>query len=91
MIGTAVCVLIQGAFDQNAGEKCIRVPEFDTIQLHGGQRPDTATNARAVPIYASTSFVFNNSAVRHQFPSAKIVLLTTIQHGADLFNLRYDF
>ncbi|PBK63636.1 O-acetylhomoserine ami [Armillaria solidipes] len=37
-------------------------PEFDTIQLHGGQRPDTATNARAVPIYASTSFVFNNSA-----------------------------
>ncbi|KAK0218739.1 Cys/Met metabolism PLP-dependent enzyme-domain-containing protein [Armillaria fumosa] len=37
-------------------------PEFDTIQLHGGQSPDTATNARAVPIYASTSFVFNNSA-----------------------------
>ncbi|KAK0447368.1 Cys/Met metabolism PLP-dependent enzyme-domain-containing protein [Desarmillaria tabescens] len=37
-------------------------PEFDTIQLHGGQKPDTATNARAVPIYASTSFVFNNSA-----------------------------
>ncbi|KAG6811366.1 hypothetical protein H0H92_007751 [Tricholoma furcatifolium] len=36
-------------------------PEFDTIQLHGGQTPDSATNARAVPIYASTSFVFNNS------------------------------
>ncbi|KAG6844427.1 hypothetical protein H0H87_007029 [Tephrocybe sp. NHM501043] len=36
-------------------------PEFDTIQLHGGQAPDTATNARAVPIYASTSFVFNSS------------------------------
>lgn len=36
-------------------------PEFDTIQLHGGQAPDSATNARAVPIYASTSFVFNNS------------------------------
>ncbi|KAH0580479.1 hypothetical protein H2248_001978 [Termitomyces sp. 'cryptogamus'] len=36
-------------------------PEFDTLQLHGGQEPDTATNARAVPIYASSSFVFNNS------------------------------
>lgn len=40
-----------------------RQPEFDTIQLHGGQTPDSATNARAVPIYASTSFVFNDSAV----------------------------
>ncbi|KAF9533648.1 Cys/Met metabolism PLP-dependent enzyme-domain-containing protein [Crepidotus variabilis] len=37
-------------------------PEFDTIQLHGGQTPDPTTNARAVPIYASTSFVFNDSA-----------------------------
>ncbi|EKM76361.1 hypothetical protein AGABI1DRAFT_115905 [Agaricus bisporus var. burnettii JB137-S8] len=36
-------------------------PEFDTIQLHGGQAPDKATNARAVPIYASTSFTFNSS------------------------------
>ncbi|KZT33352.1 putative O-acetylhomoserine-lyase [Sistotremastrum suecicum HHB10207 ss-3] len=37
-------------------------PEFDTLQLHGGQIPDPTTNARAVPIYASTSFVFNDSA-----------------------------
>ncbi|KAH7334120.1 O-acetylhomoserine ami [Rhizoctonia solani] len=36
-------------------------PEFDTLQLHAGQTPDPATNARAVPIYASTSFVFNDS------------------------------
>ncbi|KAF6756733.1 Cys/Met metabolism PLP-dependent enzyme-domain-containing protein [Ephemerocybe angulata] len=36
-------------------------PEFDTIQVHGGQIPDSATNARAVPIYASTSFAFNDS------------------------------
>ncbi|CAE6475207.1 unnamed protein product [Rhizoctonia solani] len=36
-------------------------PEFDTLQLHAGQIPDPATNARAVPIYASTSFVFNDS------------------------------
>jgi hypothetical protein len=41
-----------------------REPEFDTLQLHAGQAPDTATNARAPPIYASTSFVFNDSAVR---------------------------
>ncbi|KAH8556194.1 putative O-acetylhomoserine [Umbelopsis sp. PMI_123] len=34
---------------------------FDTLQLHAGQEPDTATNARAVPIYASSSFVFNNT------------------------------
>ncbi|CAE6484930.1 unnamed protein product [Rhizoctonia solani] len=36
-------------------------PEFDTLQLHAGQTPDPTTNARAVPIYASTSFVFNDS------------------------------
>ncbi|RFU32673.1 hypothetical protein B7463_g3686, partial [Scytalidium lignicola] len=35
---------------------------FETLQLHAGQTPDPATNARAVPIYASTSFVFNDSA-----------------------------
>ncbi len=35
---------------------------FETLQVHAGQeQPDTATDARAVPIYASTSFVFNNS------------------------------
>lgn len=35
---------------------------FETLQLHAGQTPDTATNARAVPIYATTSFTFNDSA-----------------------------
>ena len=34
---------------------------FETLQLHVGQeKPDPATGARAVPIYASTSFVFDN-------------------------------
>lgn len=33
---------------------------FDTLQLHAGQQVDSATNARAVPIYASTSFTFNS-------------------------------
>ena len=44
----------------------IREPEFETLQLHAGQEPDPATNARAPPIYASTSFVFNNSQVCFQ-------------------------
>lgn len=35
---------------------------FETLCLHAGQEVDPATNARAVPIYASTSFVFNDSA-----------------------------
>ena len=34
----------------------------ETIALHGGQKPDTATNARAVPIYQTTSYVFNDTA-----------------------------
>ncbi|KAJ7152019.1 Cys/Met metabolism PLP-dependent enzyme-domain-containing protein [Mycena filopes] len=39
-----------------------KAPEYDTLQVHGGQTPDLATNARAVPIYASASFVFDSSA-----------------------------
>ena len=36
--------------------------KFETLQLHAGQKsPDSATGARAVPIYASSSYVFNNS------------------------------
>jgi O-acetylhomoserine/O-acetylserine sulfhydrylase len=34
---------------------------FDTLQLHAGQQPDPTTNSRAVPIYQTTSYVFNNS------------------------------
>ncbi|KAJ7609041.1 Cys/Met metabolism PLP-dependent enzyme-domain-containing protein [Roridomyces roridus] len=37
-----------------------REPDFETLQLHAGQVPDPTTNARAVPIYATTSFVFNS-------------------------------
>lgn len=36
---------------------------FETIQLHAGQEsPDPATDARAVPIYQTTSYVFRDSA-----------------------------
>lgn len=34
---------------------------FDTLSLHAGQAPDTATGARATPIYLTTSFVFRDS------------------------------
>ncbi|MGI6028189.1 MAG: O-acetylhomoserine aminocarboxypropyltransferase/cysteine synthase family protein [Candidatus Heteroscillospira sp.] len=37
--------------------------KFETLQLHVGQeQPDPATDARAVPIYATTSYVFRDSA-----------------------------
>ena len=35
--------------------------KFDTLSLHAGQRPDPATGARAVPIYQTTSFVFEDT------------------------------
>jgi O-acetylhomoserine (thiol)-lyase len=34
---------------------------FETLALHGGQVPDACTNARAVPIYQTTSYVFNDA------------------------------
>ncbi|MGQ9806101.1 MAG: O-acetylhomoserine aminocarboxypropyltransferase/cysteine synthase family protein [Chlorobiales bacterium] len=34
---------------------------YETLQVHAGQLPDSATNSRAVPIYQTTSYVFNNS------------------------------
>ncbi|MBI9070082.1 MAG: O-acetylhomoserine aminocarboxypropyltransferase/cysteine synthase [Melioribacteraceae bacterium] len=34
---------------------------FETLQLHAGQTPDSATNSRAVPIYQTSSYVFNDA------------------------------
>ncbi len=34
---------------------------FETLQLHAGHEPDSTTNSRAVPIYQTSSYVFNNS------------------------------
>ena len=40
-----------------------RILKFETLQLHVGQeKPDPVTDARAVPIYATTSYVFKDSA-----------------------------
>ena len=38
-------------------------PQFrpETLAIHAGQSPDPATNARAVPIYATTSYVFDDA------------------------------
>ena len=33
----------------------------DTLALHAGQRPDPTTGARAVPVYNSTSYVFDDA------------------------------
>jgi O-acetylhomoserine (thiol)-lyase len=42
-------------------EEIERPMGFSTRSLHAGQKPDAATGARAVPIYQTTSFVFENS------------------------------
>ncbi len=34
---------------------------FETLQLHAGQTPDKETNSRAVPIYQTTSYLFDNA------------------------------
>ena len=34
---------------------------FETLQLHAGQQPDPVTGARAVPLYQTTSFTFQNA------------------------------
>lgn len=38
-----------------------RAYRFETLQLHAGQHPDTATGARALPIYQTTSYQFNDT------------------------------
>src|SRR3990170_151049 len=35
---------------------------FETLQVHAGQEPAPGTNARAVPIYQTTSYTFDDSA-----------------------------
>lgn len=35
--------------------------KFETLQIHAGAAPDPVTNARATPIYKTTSYVFNNA------------------------------
>ncbi|MGZ3584679.1 MAG: O-acetylhomoserine aminocarboxypropyltransferase/cysteine synthase family protein [Ktedonobacterales bacterium] len=43
------------------GDEASHVFDFDTRAIHAGQRPDPYTGARAVPIYQTTSFVFEDT------------------------------
>src|ERR1700723_870598 len=47
--------------EQTMADNIERTPGFATQSLHAGQKPDPTTGARAVPIYQTTSFVFENS------------------------------
>ncbi len=38
-----------------------RTPHFDTLAIHGGHRGDPVTKARAVPIYQTTSYLFDST------------------------------
>ena len=38
-----------------------RTPHFETLQVHAGQDPAPGTNARAVPIYQTTSYTFDSA------------------------------
>src|SRR5713101_8044152 len=44
-----------------ANEQDTPTPHFNTLAIHGGQSPDPTTNARAVPIYQTTSYLFNDA------------------------------
>ena len=49
--------------NEQKGKKIMSEYKFETLQLHVGQETaDPATDARAVPIYATTSYVFHDSA-----------------------------
>jgi O-acetylhomoserine (thiol)-lyase len=49
--------------NEGAGTAEAAAPQgFETLALHAGQDPDPTTNARAVPIYQTTSYVFDSAA-----------------------------
>ncbi|WP_306591190.1 O-acetylhomoserine aminocarboxypropyltransferase/cysteine synthase family protein [Geothrix sp. 21YS21S-4] len=43
------------------GATATRTPRFETLALHGGHSPDSDTKSRAVPIYQTTSYVFDSA------------------------------
>ena len=66
--------------------------KFETLQVHAGQEtPDPATDARAVPIYASTSFVFGdsqNAADRFGLRAGGNIYGRLTNHTQDVFERR---
>ncbi|MDQ2683293.1 MAG: PLP-dependent transferase, partial [Chloroflexota bacterium] len=47
--------------EQNGHHDDDHVFGFDTLTVHAGQRPDPTTGARAMPIYQTSSFVFEDT------------------------------
>lgn len=66
--------------------------KFETLQLHVGQEtPDTATDSRAVPIYATTSYVFKNcehAAARFNLTDAGNIYGRLTNSTQDVFEKR---
>ena len=57
--------------------------QFETKQIHSGAQPDPTTNARATPIYKTTSYVFNSTEhAKNLFALADFgnIHLAIIQH-----------
>ncbi len=52
---------LNGAAPRERTERPTRRFGFDTRSVHAGQRPDPYTGARAMPIYQTTSFVFEDT------------------------------
>lgn len=50
-----------GSINQNKKEMATNQFKFETLQVHAGQEADKTTNARALPIYQTTSYVFNDA------------------------------
>ena len=50
---------------------------FETLQLHAGQTPDKETKSRAVPIYQTTSYVFDD-AQEGEDPLESLVISTHV-------------
>ena len=58
---SACGTVAKGEQNMNRTTRAERTLHFETLQLHAGQeQPDPATDARAVPIYATSSYVFHD-------------------------------
>lgn len=52
---------------------------FETLQVHAGQQPDPVTGSRALPIYQTTSYVFDSAEqARPASPCAKRATSTPV-------------
>jgi O-acetylhomoserine (thiol)-lyase len=68
-----------------------KVQRLETVAIHGGQKPDPATNSRAVPIYQTSSFTFNDSdhaASLFNLSEAGYVYTRIINPTTDVFEQR---